>query len=75
MPLSPLKSRIVEALCIMLTNKYLRSERTSSAGMMVMLYCAHKHKFYRRPKENLHIKVEVGIARLLCPPCPYIQFP
>ena len=42
--------------------------------MMVMLYCAHK-QFYRRPKENLHIKVEVDTERLLCPPCPLMQFP
>ena len=71
-PLSPLKSQIVEALCIMLANKYLQSERTSNAGMM---YCADKHIFYRRPKENLRIKVEVDTARLLFPPCPHIQFP
>ena len=35
----------------MLTNKYLHSKRTSSAGMMVMLYCADKHiLFYKRQR-------------------------
>ena len=34
-PLSPTKSRIVEAICIILTNNHAQSERTSGSGMVV----------------------------------------
>ena len=35
MTLSLMKSRIVEAICILLTNSHAQSERTSSADMVV----------------------------------------
>ena len=38
MPLSPTKSRIVEAICIILTNSQLQSVKTSGAGIVLILY-------------------------------------
>ena len=42
MPLSPLKSRVVEAICLLLCTRHNVSTRTSGAGMVmniILLYC------------------------------------
>jgi len=59
-PLSPSRSRIVEAVCILLCQKYPESQMSSGAGKVNGLKYFSKILLCRWPEKNLPVQVEAN---------------
>lgn len=75
MPLKPSKSRIVEAVCILLCQKYPEAQMTSGAGKIVSLSYSVVRSFHvcSWAEANLSVPVEADCATVQCTASTTVQ--